>query len=76
MTFDPDQPEICVPTVKYGHSWGLWRPIADPMIIEWGNTDGFVYVRECGIYGCSAKQKVKQLEISGPSVIFDSKREK
>ena len=39
---------------EHAHHWGLWISY-DPMIIEWGMTDGFCYHRTCQIFGCDAK---------------------
>ena len=44
------------------HWWGFWRIISDPINIDAGDTEGFVYVRDCTKFGCSVLQRVKRLE--------------
>lgn len=49
---------------EHQHQWGMWLGY-DPMVIEFGLTNGFCYRRECQVFGCSAEQKVQSLEPTG-----------
>jgi hypothetical protein len=52
------------------HWWGLWGLISDPINIDDGSTDGYIYSRECMKFGCNAFQKVKQLQPVDEPVIY------
>ena len=45
---------------EHKHQWGMWLGY-DPMVIDFGLTNGFCYRRSCQIFGCNAKQQTENL---------------
>lgn len=55
---------------KGPHWWGLWGQISDIINIDDGSTGGYVYFRECNVFGCNVFQKVKSLKIVNKPVEY------
>jgi hypothetical protein len=61
--------------MKHEHQWGEWIGY-DPMVFEFGMTDGFRYRRECMVSGCRADQRVENLQPVGKTEIrFEDEEE-